>query len=368
VCIPRVPGVGNPDQLVDAAVDGAGLLAWAGALGCSGAPISQNPYTGPRSVCMYRKLHRHGHFQRHMKANPQLNRSDVVLERLSSAMCTSRHASERPRFTFVGAAAGGSSTGESWVDWLDMHTSAGVQIMGGGFLGDVGQDAQKHDTSPAGHAIKEYTVPMVDVAAWMGAAFSKRDHVVLKMDIEGAEHLVAPNLIQQGAMALVDVFVFECHVINTTTHKPEGKEHPKCAKLIADLKAAAPQAQYLDEDASFGFDQYNVPLSKPEKQDLMRVCNVLRPGAKPVASPAYELNSNEAIYPFDLTRRVPRPVQIYSSGCCSPRYMQQERQRDGLIPLRCCCFPAAKPFGQCPPGVERGAPAEALAAGGNFER
>ena len=48
--------------------------------------------------------------------------------------------------------------------------------------------------------------------SWLGRSFALEDFVVLKMDIEGAETKLLPRIFSSGAAALVDVFLWECHV------------------------------------------------------------------------------------------------------------------------------------------------------------
>ena len=66
-------------------------------------------------------------------------------------------------------------------------------------------------TSPHGYAVRKHTVEQIDLSAWMKASFSKDDFLVLKMDIEGAEHEVLPKMIRDGTLSLVDVLLWECH-------------------------------------------------------------------------------------------------------------------------------------------------------------
>ena len=54
-------------------------------------------------------------------------------------------------------------------------------------------------------------VQVVDFARWLNASFTTHDYVLLKMDIEGAEHAVVPRLVETGAIRLIDRLAFECH-------------------------------------------------------------------------------------------------------------------------------------------------------------
>ncbi|XP_047147818.1 uncharacterized protein LOC124820210 [Vigna umbellata] len=50
-----------------------------------------------------------------------------------------------------------------------------------------------------------------DFAEWLNSAVTKRDFVVVKMDVEGTEFHLIPRLIQTGAICLIDEFFLECH-------------------------------------------------------------------------------------------------------------------------------------------------------------
>uniref|UniRef100_A0A0R0F845 Methyltransferase type 11 domain-containing protein n=1 Tax=Glycine max TaxID=3847 RepID=A0A0R0F845_SOYBN len=50
-----------------------------------------------------------------------------------------------------------------------------------------------------------------DFAEWLKGAVTKRDFVVVKMDVEGTEFHLIPRLIQTGAICLIDELFLECH-------------------------------------------------------------------------------------------------------------------------------------------------------------
>ncbi|KOM52663.1 hypothetical protein LR48_Vigan09g132200 [Vigna angularis] len=50
-----------------------------------------------------------------------------------------------------------------------------------------------------------------DFAEWLNSAVTKRDFVVVKMDVEGTEFHLIPRLIQTGAICLIDELFLECH-------------------------------------------------------------------------------------------------------------------------------------------------------------
>lgn len=48
----------------------------------------------------------------------------------------------------------------------------------------------------------------------MQSHFSEDDFVVLKLDVEGAEHVVIPRLLELSAMRVVDIVLWECHSLS----------------------------------------------------------------------------------------------------------------------------------------------------------
>ncbi|KAF3793263.1 hypothetical protein EJ110_NYTH10058 [Nymphaea thermarum] len=50
-----------------------------------------------------------------------------------------------------------------------------------------------------------------DFAEWLMGAVSKKDFVVMKMDVEGTEFDLVPRLIETGAICLIDEVFLECH-------------------------------------------------------------------------------------------------------------------------------------------------------------
>lgn len=61
--------------------------------------------------------------------------------------------------------------------------------------------------------VEAFDVRVVDLAGWMLESFRPEDFVVLKLDVEGMEHLIIPRMVETGAMALVDILLWECHMI-----------------------------------------------------------------------------------------------------------------------------------------------------------
>ena len=147
----------------------------------------------------------------------------------------------RARFTFLpaAAAAGGG--------FLWLWNSPQQLIRGGGHSSATfGGGGPKG--GPPSEAIEEglphanwYYVRSVDVGRWISNSFAPRDHVVLKMDIEGAEHDLVRSMIATGSIQLVDTLLLECH----------ADLPPKCLRMVRDVRQAHPSIKLVHEAKAF---------------------------------------------------------------------------------------------------------------------
>ena len=69
-----------------------------------------------------------------------------------------------------------------------------------------------NDDVDKNHARYDFRVRVVDIPAWIESSFSMQDYVILKMDVEGAEHGILEQLVKRGVLPLIDVLAIECHV------------------------------------------------------------------------------------------------------------------------------------------------------------
>lgn len=112
-----------------------------------------------------------------------------------------------------------------------------------------------------------FRVRAVDVGAWILTSFAPRDHVVVKMDIEGAEHALLREMMKTGALRRLDVLHVECHTLL--------KGAPDCKRLLRDLRAANPSMHLSRESKAF---QQTVeadgqrPPSAAEMRERSAVC------------------------------------------------------------------------------------------------
>ncbi|KAL2500264.1 methyltransferase [Forsythia ovata] len=81
-----------------------------------------------------------------------------------------------------------------------------------------------------------------DFAEWLKSTVSKRDYVVMKMDVEGTEFDLIPRLFETGAICLIDEIFLECHYNRwqkccpgerTTKYQ---KTYKQCFRLFTSLR------------------------------------------------------------------------------------------------------------------------------------
>ncbi|XP_077213468.1 uncharacterized protein LOC143848409 [Tasmannia lanceolata] len=81
-----------------------------------------------------------------------------------------------------------------------------------------------------------------DFANWLKSAVSKRDFVVMKMDIEGTEFDLIPRLFETGAICLIDELFLECHYNRWQKCCPGErsskyqKTYDQCLELFSSLR------------------------------------------------------------------------------------------------------------------------------------
>ena len=123
-----------------------------------------------------------------LQVDNRFTNMEFIQSRLKEAS-TPNH-QDRPRFTFIPAAVS-AKTGN-----LTLYGSAEATLRGG-----------FRDTPSNGY--QEYIVPMIDVVTWIKESFGPGDILVIKMDIEGAEHDIIPKLISEDIS--INTIAMECH-------------------------------------------------------------------------------------------------------------------------------------------------------------
>ena len=68
------------------------------------------------------------------------------------------------------------------------------------------------------------TVECLDLSKWIQENFDKEDHIILKMDIEGAEYEVVKKMYKDGTLGLVDKLYCELHGLKVGIPREETDE------------------------------------------------------------------------------------------------------------------------------------------------
>ena len=94
---------------------------------------------------------------------------------------------------------------------MEMSWGVGSLIHGGGRKSTANEvAAKKQGVRPAAHLLTPTTVPVVDVTSWIERSFKRSDFVVMKIDVEGAEHDVLDALIGNGTLSShIDLLAWE---------------------------------------------------------------------------------------------------------------------------------------------------------------
>lgn len=201
---PPIPPTGSTRDLFSvAATYGCGLAAL-GYQNSSKLSLRKYVSKGGMLDCMLKKL---SNELRSLKPDKHLQSEEVIEERLpilSGSPCSGT------TYTFIPAAIG--------------HQSGTLRI----WEGDAGLLIGGR-TPPQYPSVKR-TVKRIDFPSWLNQSVTEEDFVVLKLDVEGAEHAILLEMIRSGIIKKVDVLKWECHFI--------GGLH-RCWRLRDRLKALA---------------------------------------------------------------------------------------------------------------------------------
>jgi hypothetical protein len=151
-----------------------------------------------------------------LSGDAQLSTRAAVLDRL--AVASTRCQTDRDVFTVVPAAVGVNDTTRTF------QQSDLALLIGGG--------------TPRGYPSTTHVVQQVHFPKWLKQSFTSEDHIVLKLDVEGAEHVILHDMLQDGSIGMVDILLWECHGGRT------------CAQLKAALQEKGVRA--FSEPYNFG--------------------------------------------------------------------------------------------------------------------
>ena len=169
---------------------------------------------------------------RSLAPDAALNSSALIKSRLAEASYPIRKGTPT-RYTFIPAAVGVTD------GYMTISEVTPQQMIRGGAHSDGG-----------GKAI---TVPVVDVVTWLANNFREQDFIMLKMDVECAEHAILEALLRNGAGHLIDELAWECHEGCPGTPN-------RCSSMRQKLHVQT-KARIIEEGSSgyFGYDSFSSP-------------------------------------------------------------------------------------------------------------
>ena len=86
------------------------------------------------------------------------------------------------------------------------------------------------------------SIPAIDFAEFVRTHATPDDFVLVKMDIEGAEFVVVPELIASGAACLIDELYLECHS-GDVSDIAKGRTFAECITMLVALRGMGVAAQ-----------------------------------------------------------------------------------------------------------------------------
>ncbi|AEO97964.1 hypothetical protein ENVG_00066 [Emiliania huxleyi virus 84] len=186
--------------------------------------------------CMWNKL---SNALNSLTNDPRFNDTELIESRLWK---TTSYNNNYDRYTFIPAAVS-TSTG-----WLHLSGDARQLIRGGAI-------------PPNG--IGSFVVRSIDFVTWFKKSFSKNDYIILKMDIEGAEHSIIYEMEKQGLLSYVNVISMECH----------GKKS-SCNALVNLMYPYMPALKIMTEGiAHNGIDKYTIKETNERAKRVADVCS-----------------------------------------------------------------------------------------------
>lgn len=144
------------------------------------------------------------------------------------------------RYTFVPAAVGGRT---GTISFSRKRISAGANSrLTSGFR----KGSMAHLAAGAGSSTATFDVQIVDVTSWLARNFHVDDYVLVKLDVEGAEHEIVERLEARGALGLIDVMAIECHGWSGNYSKVYGSLLRAGVKIRTDYEALVTAADWQE--------------------------------------------------------------------------------------------------------------------------
>ena len=246
--------VDEPESCLPRSGSSAHLNMYAPYYGCPAVVPGMANTSAKMLTCMWERL---APQLASLRPEPRLNSSRLIHERIHSAR---DQCSAAGSFTFIPAAAGDSEA------WLEFYSPPHQLIRGGSIPVMDGNEAALRKNQQPGDSRYTFRVRTVDVSAWIKASFSMQDHLILKMDVEGAEFPILDRMWRSHVLPLVDVLSLECH-----------SNIRNCSSLYRKLRRAAPNLTFFDEGKNHsGYDSFSI-IHPEEQRRVVQACSSIDP-------------------------------------------------------------------------------------------
>ncbi|XP_070549836.1 uncharacterized protein [Ptychodera flava] len=141
--------------------------------------------------------------------------------------------------------------------WFPGKENAGRDMQwGGGSLFVSRKEGVDKEDGGRRKLSRHDVIPTVDLSQWIQRNVDKKDYVIFKLDVEGAEYGILRKMLKDGTFAWIDKFYGEYHARQPTGETAEEKKRitTAVAKQLSDIITwSAETRQFKD------FDKVNLP-------------------------------------------------------------------------------------------------------------
>ena len=113
----------------------------------------------------------------------------------------------------------------------------------------------KEKTNLSKAKFKKHTVKCISLSKWVLDNFTKKDHIVLKLDVEGAEYEIIKDLYNNECLQFIDIIFCEIHGLKC------GKSYDESLELIKLCNSINLNIYNWDADTfvykTYKLDEYN---------------------------------------------------------------------------------------------------------------
>ncbi|XP_070549885.1 uncharacterized protein [Ptychodera flava] len=122
--------------------------------------------------------------------------------------------------------------------WFPGKENAGRDMQwGGGSLFVSRKEGVDKEDGGRRKLSRHDVIPTVDLSQWIQRNVDKKDYVIFKLDVEGAEYGILRKMLKDGTFAWIDKFYGEYHARQPTGETAEEKKRitTAVAKQLSDI-------------------------------------------------------------------------------------------------------------------------------------